>query len=45
MDDDILVFGLDKEELDLRLKSVLDCLQTAKVTLNQAKCVFKTKAR
>lgn len=41
--DDIIVFGSCDEDHDAALKSVLDVLKENNVTLNQAKCVRKTK--
>ena len=38
--DDILVFGKDKQEHDLRLKAALERIQAAGVTLNKSKCEF-----
>jgi len=36
--DDILVYGSSTQEHDKRLKAVLDTIQSAGITLNQAKC-------
>ena len=38
--DDVLVFGKDKEEHDVRLSSALNRIQNAGVTLNKEKCEF-----
>ena len=38
--DDVLVFGKDKEEHDVRLSSALNKIQDAGVTLNKEKCEF-----
>ena len=38
--DDILVYGSSTQEHDERLKAVLDTIQSAGITLNQAKCEF-----
>ena len=38
--DDILVYGKDTEDHDVRLQAVLKHLQEAKVTLNTERCVF-----
>ena len=38
--DDVLVFGKDRNEHDLRLKQVLERVREAKVTLNHTKCEF-----
>ena len=40
--DDILIFGSNKEEHDLRLSVTLQWLEKAGVTLNPSKCVFAT---
>lgn len=40
MIDDILVFGRDKKEHDVRLEQVLSRLSKAGITLNQDKCCF-----
>ncbi|XP_037528497.1 uncharacterized protein K02A2.6-like [Rhipicephalus sanguineus] len=40
MIDDVLVFGRDKKEHDLRLQQVLSRLEKAGVTLNSSKCKF-----
>ena len=41
--DDVLVFGKDQKEHDLRLRKVLEQVEATKVTLNSMKCEF-TKA-
>ena len=38
--DDVLVFGNSHEQHNLRLEAVLRCIQSASITLNQAKCEF-----
>ena len=44
--DDVLVFGKDREEHDIRLAAVLKRIQTAGATLNPEKCEFrKTKLK
>ena len=40
MSDDILVFGHDKAEHDIRLHAVLHLLREVNLTLNKDKCVF-----
>ena len=40
--DDVLIFGSNKEEHDLRLSATLQRLEQAGVTLNPSKCVFAT---
>ena len=39
--DDVIIFGTTLEEHDLRLKSTLQRLQTAGITLNTSKCEFR----
>lgn len=39
--DDVLVFGRDKQEHNLRLTAVLKRIQEAGVTLNVSKCEFE----
>ena len=41
--DDVLIFGKDKTEHDVRLRKVLERLQTTGVTLNSNKCVFNKR--
>ena len=38
--DDVLVYGKEQEEHDVRLEAVLQCLESAGVTLNYEKCEF-----
>ena len=41
--DDVLIYGADQAEHDSRLRTVLERLQTAGVTLNAQKCVFNKR--
>jgi len=41
--DDVLVFGVDNEEHDVRLKAVLQRLSSAGMTLNPSKCKFSKR--
>ncbi len=38
--DDILVFGNDKAEMDIRLQKVLRCLAEADMGLHMKKCIY-----
>ena len=42
--DDILIFGQNQEDHDARLRSVLERLQQAGVTLNAEKCAFSQRS-
>jgi hypothetical protein len=43
MSDDILVFGCNQQEHDIRLEACLQCIRDRNLTLNRAKCVLGVK--
>ena len=38
--DDVLIFGQDREEHDVRLEAALTQIKSAGITLNKDKCLF-----